>query len=118
MKIGFEAPKKDKPRRTIAVDFDGTLFTDAYPNIGRPIECTIKAAKAEQEAGAQLILWTTRTGKQLAEAVAACKAQGLHFDAVNDSCDDWKEYYGTDPRKVGASEYWDDKARNLEAFNI
>ncbi len=41
---------------------------------------------------------------------AACEGWGLTFDAVNESLPDWIEEFKTRPRKVGASEYWDDKA--------
>ena len=43
-------------------------------------------------------------------AVDACKGWGLTFDAINESLPDWIEAYGTRPRKVGATEYWDDRA--------
>lgn len=36
---------------------------------------------------------------------------GLQFDAINDSLPEWKEHFGTSPRKIGADEYWDDKAK-------
>lgn len=39
---------------------------------------------------------------------------GLHFDAVNDSLPSWKKFYGNDTRKVGATEYWDDKAYRVQ----
>lgn len=99
-------------RRTIAIDFDGTLFENAWPGIGPARMNVIHAALAEQMSGSALILWTCREGALLEEALAACEAVGLRFDAVNDSTEEWKSAWGTSPRKVGASEYWDDKAVN------
>ena len=64
----------------------------------------------EQEAGAGLILWTCREGQLLQEAVAACESWGLHFDAINESLPSWIAAFNNAPRKVGASEYWDDRA--------
>lgn len=102
---------QNKPlRRAIAIDFDGTICTDAYPNIGIPKWPLIELAIERQKAGDALILWTCREGKYLDVAVAACEEWGLHFDAVNSSLPEWIERYGGDPRKVGASEYWDDRA--------
>ena len=114
---GEEPDNKEKqtPRRAIAIDFDGTLFTEGWQTrsgIGKPIISTIEAAKKEQRNGAELILWTTREGDALQAALHACAVYGIFFDAVNESCDDWKAYYGNDPRKIGATEYWDDRARN------
>lgn len=97
-------------KKIIAIDFDGVLFTEAYPAVGMPIAPNINRAKNERENGALLILWTCREGKELADAVAACKAAGLEFDAVNDNVPELKEAFGTNPRKVGATEYWDDRA--------
>lgn len=41
--------------------------------------------------------------------MAACKAVGLEFDYVNENAAELKEAFGTDPRKIAATEYWDDK---------
>lgn len=103
-------------RKAIAIDFDGCLCTDAYPDIGIPNYVVIARAKqARQRDGAGLILWTCREGQLLQDAVDACKRWGLTFDAVNESLPDWIETFQTTPRKVGATEYWDDKAVRLVA---
>ena len=86
----------------------------AYPDIGAPNWEIIVAAAAEQIAGAGLILWTCRDGELLENALEACTRWGLHFDAVNDSLPSWKKFYGNDTRKVGATEYWDDKAYRVQ----
>ena len=100
-------------RKAIAIDFDGCLCTDAFPAIGEPNWAVINRAKAEQRRGAGLILWTCREGNLLQEAVTACEGWGLIFDTVNESLPDWIEAFGTQPRKVGATEYWDDKASRI-----
>ena len=51
-----------------------------------------------------------RAGKELDAAIVACKEWGLNFDTVNQSLPEWIEAWGGDSRKVGADEYWDDKA--------
>lgn len=104
-------------RKAIAIDFDGCLCTNAYPEIGEPNWTVIYRAKAEQRAGAGLILWTCREGQLLLNAIAACEGWGLIFDSVNESLPDWIEEFGTRPRKIGATEYWDDKAVNLTTLN-
>lgn len=104
----------ENPTRAIAIDFDGTLFKTRWPEILEPNREVIDRALEEKRNGAQLILWTCREGKLLEDALAACKREGLHFDAVNDSTEDWKRIWGTSPRKVGATEYWDDRAVNTK----
>jgi len=93
----------------IAIDFDGILCQNAYPDIGDPNWDTIHQALKEQNNGAKLILWTCREGRSLERAVAACAGWGLTFDAVNENLPEWRKAYRTDPRKVGANEYWDDR---------
>ena len=105
-----ELAKADK---IIAVDFDGCVVTDEFPEIGEPINETISALKAEQEAGSRVILWTCRVGDRLQEAVDWCTERGLTFDAVNENLAERIAQYGTDTRKVSADEYWDDRARAM-----
>lgn len=100
-------------RKAIAIDFDGCLCSNAYPEIGAPNWGVIERAKRQQRAGAGLILWSCREGELLDEAVNACASWGLAFAAVNESLPDWIEAFGNRPRKVGASEYWDDRAVRL-----
>lgn len=52
-------------QKVIAIDFDGTLCENKYPEIGLPRWGVIFKALSEQENGAALILWTCRTGKEL-----------------------------------------------------
>ena len=104
--------------KVIAVDFDNTLFETDYPAIVRPISPVIKYAKLMRERGAKLILWTCREGKELEEAVEACRAEGLLFDAVNDNLPEMKAEWGNNPRKVAADEYWDDRGAFYEAYHM
>lgn len=99
-------------QRTIAIDFDGTLFENNWPGIGPPNMNVIRSALAEKQSGSALILWTCREGDMLDAAIRACESVGLTFDAVNESTEEWKRIWGNNPRKVGASEYWDDKSVN------
>ena len=92
-----------------AIDFDGTLCINEYPNIGQPIYKTIIFCKERKAEGHKLILWTCRSGKYLDEAVAWCKVQGLIFDAVNENLPEMIELFNNDCRKVFADRYIDDK---------
>lgn len=71
--------------KIIAVDFDGTIVENAYPDIGKPIIFAFETLKKLQDEGYVLILWTYRSGKKLREAVDFCKSNGLVFYAVNKS---------------------------------
>ena len=94
----------------IAVDFDGTIVEDRYPAVGPfPPRRGGGAARLRRE-GYVLVLWTCRTGRSLAEAVKACAEAGIRFEAVNSNlrCR-VVAHGGSDPRKVGADLYIDDR---------
>ena len=99
----------------IAVDFDGTLCENKWPEIGAPKWNTIATLIAAQAAGARLILWTNRVGARLAEAVEWCRNRELEFDAVNENLPEIKAAFTTDCRKVYADIYLDDKAAQPSA---
>ena len=47
--------------RIIAVDFDGTLCENAWPEIGEPIEPIVKYVKYQQFTGAKVMGWMKST---------------------------------------------------------
>lgn len=106
---------KFNPRhKIIAVDFDGTLCENKYPEIGKPITTVIESLLNEQKNGAKIILWTCRCDNELKAAVEWCKEHGIIFDAVNDHLPEMKEKFCNNTRKVFANEYWDDRAVNVK----
>ncbi len=102
-------PPKNDTDLIYAVDFDGTLCVDRYPEIGEPRPGVIEFIKAEQARGAKLILWTCRGGEQLEAAVTWCKEQGIKFDTVNENLPEHIALYNNDCRKVYADRYIDDR---------
>ena len=92
-----------------AVDFDGTIVTDKFPEIGEAIPAVQEFIKAKKAQGDKVILWTCRTENHLAKALQYCMTNGIFFDAVNDNLPEVKELYGGNTRKVFADYYLDDK---------
>lgn len=97
-----------------AIDFDGTLCLDEFPNIGAPHPDVLEFAKRVRRAGDRLILWTCRSGDDLTAAVEWCKDHGLEFDAVNDNLPEHIAQYGNNCRKVYADRYIDDHALEID----
>ncbi|WP_300437326.1 BT0820 family HAD-type phosphatase [Christiangramia sp.] len=95
---------------TIAVDFDGTIVENRFPEIGKPILFAFESLKKLQEEGHRLILWTYRSGNRLEEAVDFCRKNGIKFYAVNKSYPE-EEYDESISRKILADIFIDD--RNL-----
>lgn len=94
--------------RIIAVDFDGTLCENEYPEIGIPHMDVIEYIKRRKAEGDKLILWTNRVNDKLDAAVQWSLEQGIIFDAVNDNLPEIVEAFGTNSRKIFANEYIDD----------
>lgn len=97
----------------IAVDFDGTLCKECYPNIGEANKELIDTLIIKKKKGDKLILWTCREGNFLEEATNWCEQQGLVFDAVNDNLEEMKQKYQHNSRKITADIYIDDKAQKV-----
>lgn len=96
--------------KILAVDFDGTLCENAYPDIGLPKHDIIKSVMKCASKGYKIILWTCRNRESLSEALEWCKGLGLEFDAVNTNLPEVQEFFGGgDTRKVFADLYLDDK---------
>ena len=94
----------------MAVDFDGTLVVDKFPEIGKEREYICSIIKEFQAKGVKSILWTSRTGEALEAAVEWCKEHDLHFDSINENIPEVIELTGQDTRKVFADVYIDDKS--------
>ena len=98
----------------IAIDFDGTIVEDCYPDIGKEKRFAFMTLKALQKEGHQLILWTYRTGKALDEAVKFCRKNGVEFYAVNRSYPEEELDETRMSRKIHADIFIDD--RNIGGF--
>ena len=95
---------------TIAVDFDGTIVEERYPDIGdeRPFATeTLRMLIRDKH---KLILWTVREGNLLEDAVNWCKDRGVEFYAVNkdypEEKEEWNNHFS---RKIKADIWIDDR---------
>lgn len=91
----------------IGIDFDGTIVRHEYPELGIPNPMALEYMRQFKAAGAILILWTMRDGKELADAVAYCEKNGVVFDAVNKGIGD---RFWTQSPKAHCNLYIDDAA--------
>ena len=98
----------------IAVDFDGILCENNFPDIGKPNYNIISLVRQLIDKGHEVVLWTTRNGEELDKACHWCSDYGLHFCNVNvpapSNLKEFKDKYPTESRKVYADVYIDDHA--------
>lgn len=96
----------------IAVDFDGVLCENKFPEIGPPNYEVISLIRELIDIGHEVVLWTTRNGEELTTAVDWCSDRGLHFCNINGPApSNEKEYghkYPVQSRKIYADVYIDD----------
>ena len=107
---------REKTMAIYAVDFDNTLAVTRFPEIVGPKAKVVAAVKMLKANGHKIILWTSRAGKDLKDAVEWCTEQGIIFDAVNEPLPEQMERWGNDTRKVYADFYIDDKAMTIETL--
>lgn len=100
--------------KIIAIDFDGTIVEDRYPEIGKPMIFAFESMKRLQEKGYRLILWTYRHGERLQQAVDFCKKNGIEFYTVNANFEGEAFEEDKQSRKINADYFIDDK--NLGGF--
>ena len=98
----------------LAIDFDGTIVSDQFPEIGEPLFFAVESLLKLKANGNQLILWTCREDspkrKYLTEAVEFCRSLGLEFDAINCNAPESPFNHLGIGRKVYADYYIDDKS--------
>ena len=68
---------------TIAVDFDGTIVENRFPEIGEERPFAVDTLKMLIQDRHLLILWSCREGQLLEDAVNWCRERGVEFYAVN-----------------------------------
>ena len=98
-----------------AVDFDGTLVKNKFPDIGNPNTTLINFCKHRQSNyNDKIILWTCRTDEHLKCAIDYLK-NNFDFipDYVNENAPWDKNIFPSESRKIGADYYIDDRAVNI-----
>ena len=66
-----------------AVDFDGTIVEDRYPEIGKVNERTVRYIRYLKRNGYKLILWTCRSGDLLEKAIEELKKYNFIPNFIN-----------------------------------
>lgn len=92
-----------------AIDFDGTIVMDKYPDIGEPIQEAIDTIRVLNKLGHKIIIWSCRVEPQLSEMRDFLIVNNIPFDYINENCPTKIAYYKNDTRKIGADYYIDDK---------
>ena len=103
----------------IGIDFDGTICTHEFPQIGQLVPGAKETISALRANGHKVFLWTMRGYHQrykncLEEAAAWCEEHGIEFDGFNNSPSSFK----TSSPKQHANLYIDDAALGCPLQNL
>jgi len=101
----------------IAIDFDGTIVTDKYPDIGFLKRNAKEVINKLYDEGHDIIINSCRQGREEREMVEFLIDNEIKFNAVNENLCYRIEEYDNDCRKIGADVYIDDKAYPCNIIN-
>lgn len=93
-----------------AIDLDGTIWEEKFPNIGTIFPEAVNALKEIKQLGHTIILWSCREGKLLEEALQVIKKCNIPYDFANENVPERVKFYNSDCRKIGADFIVDDRS--------
>lgn len=93
----------------VAVDFDGTVVEEAYPQIGNLLPGARQALENFKSLGMTIIIWTCRCDNREQEAIDYLLKHKVPFDYINQNDPRRNEFYNSDSRKISADQYIDDR---------
>jgi hypothetical protein len=100
----------------IGIDFDGTMVTHKYPELGEPLDYAVEVVHKLMKAGHKIILYTMRSdtekGNRLQEAVDYMEGEGIVLYGVNENK---TQKHWTDSPKIFCNLYIDDAALGIPA---
>lgn len=92
-----------------AIDFDHTITINGrFPKIGDVRPHADRVIRRLKENGAEIAIWTCRTGEHAMTAYNFLKENNIPFDTFNDTLPSEKEIWGDSGRKIFAECYIDD----------
>ena len=105
-------------KKTVAIDFDGTIVENIFPEIGAIKQNVVDKMREWYEQGHTIIVWTCRTDQYAEEARKFLDDNEIPYHYFNENptspLGDWC-------RKILADVYLDDRALNvddLDSFNL
>jgi hydroxymethylpyrimidine pyrophosphatase-like HAD family hydrolase len=96
-------------RFVIAIDFDGTIAEDKYPEIGPILPMAKNVINKLYRAGHFIIINTCRVGGTMGDVEKFLEEMDVHHHYINTNLPSKIREYGVDCRKISADIYIDDK---------
>lgn len=98
-----------KGKLVISVDFDGTLVTDKFPEVGELRTGAKYFVNKLYNEGHYIIINTCRSGGHEGKVEDFLEKEGVYYHYINSNLPELIEHYKQDCRKISADFYIDDK---------
>jgi hydroxymethylpyrimidine pyrophosphatase-like HAD family hydrolase len=98
----------------IAIDFDGTIVDNKYPEVGKLKSHAKEVINFLHEKGHKIIIWTCRGRSLEQDAVDFLDLNGIYYDYCNNNLPESIQYWKFESRKISYDVLIDD--RNLNGF--
>lgn len=98
----------------LVIDFDGTIVSSNYPDIGRLMSGAKETITKWYNQGHVISVWTCRAEQHLANCKVFLDGCGIPYHFLNENDPILIEHYGMDTRKASGDIYFDDK--NMGGF--
>lgn len=96
---------------TLAIDFDGTIVENAYPEIGNLKPNVVEVMNRLRDEGYRIVINTCRTGQHELNARICLNDNNIPFHYLNENTLESRLEFTEESRKLSADIYIDD--RNL-----
>lgn len=107
-----------KRKLTLAIDFDGTIVQDAYPNIGKLLPFAKETIRLlYYDYNCDIVIWTCRSGKEELDCEKFLIENNIPFTTINKNTPAVIQRWNSDDsRKVYADVYIDDRSQFADKY--
>lgn len=112
-----------KDKLVIAIDFDGTIVKQDYPNIGKLYDSAKECINELYNSGRYyIIIWSTRCGQDEADMINFLNKNEVKYHKVNGNLPEFSELQEakgfSTPRKIYYDLLVDDKSLLMQSFDL
>lgn len=95
--------------RYIAIDFDGTIAEDSFPELGAMKPNADRVIRSIVDHGGQVAIWTCRTGEHVENIKAFLARHEIPYHVFNEPFPEQLAMFPDNSRKIFADVYIDDR---------
>lgn len=105
-------------KKTVGIDFDGTIVTNIYPDLGTLKPNAQETCQKIIDSGNEIVIWTCREPEAIRSFLLD---NNVPFTTINENTESLINRWGNNPRKAGVDLFIDDKnifCNEINWFNI